>query len=105
MRRKTSEKLNIAGPAIRRLRRSNDWTQKEFAKLLREAGWEDCSRRWISKLESGEATLRDVDLPYLRAVLGESFTNALATLITKVAEATAARRREPASLPQFPQNP
>lgn len=90
-------KLNIAGPLVRRLRRSNDWTQKEFAALLKEAGLKESTRRWVSKLESGKATLRDVDLPPLRAVLGESFSNAFLTLISKTTESPHPTKTQPRS--------
>ncbi len=87
MAREKSTKLNIAGPVIRRLRKSNDWTQKDCAVLLRSAGWKECNRRWVTWLESGEVTLRDVDLPYLHRVFGDPFSTALLTLIARMAEA------------------
>jgi transcriptional regulator with XRE-family HTH domain len=84
--KKDKSRLNISGPLVRKLRKSNDWTQKEFATHLREAGLKESTRRWVSKLESGEVTLRDVDLPYLRSVLGVSFSDAFAALISKTSE-------------------
>jgi transcriptional regulator with XRE-family HTH domain len=89
MGREKSTKLNIAGPLIRRLRKSNDWTQKDFAILLRDAGWKDCNRRWVTRLEAGEVTLRDVDLPYLHKVLGESFSSALLALVNRTSDSLA----------------
>jgi len=77
------KKRNIGGPIIRRLRKGHDWTQKEFAKRLREAGWRKCDRLWVSRLESGRAALRDLDLPYLQAVLGETFTAEMFGFIVK----------------------
>lgn len=88
-------KLNISGPLVRRLRKSNDWTQKEFAKHLREAGLKESTRRWVSKLESGKVTLRDVDLPFLRSVLGMSFSDAFVALISKTPEPSPAVEKQP----------
>lgn len=84
--KKDKSKLNMTGPLVRRLRKSNDWTQRELAALLRESGLKESTRRWVSKLESGDATLRDVDLPHLRAVFGTSFSDAFLALISKMAE-------------------
>ena len=80
-------KGNSSGPIIRRLRKSNDWTQKDFAKKLREAGWKDCDRVWISRLESGDTVVRDIDIPYLQAVLGDDFLSMLAEAFTTRAHA------------------
>ncbi len=85
MKKSRDEKKNLAGPTVRRLRKSNDWTQKEFAKLLREAGWKRCTRGWVSRLEAGDVILRDIDLPYLCAVLGEDFGFEFMVTVSKAA--------------------
>jgi transcriptional regulator with XRE-family HTH domain len=92
--KKHKSKLNITGPLIRKLRKGNDWTQKEFAGLLREAGLKESTRRWVSKLESGQATLRDADLPYLFAVLGVSFSDAFVALISRASGAPTAEVKQ-----------
>lgn len=66
-------KKNITGPMLRKLRKRHGWTQKEFSQKLSEAGWKKCTRGWLSRVESGEVTLRDKDFPYLYAVLGREF--------------------------------
>jgi transcriptional regulator with XRE-family HTH domain len=87
MRKSKRGKLNLAGPLVRRIRRANDWTQKDFAKMLRDAGWKRCTRGWVSRLESGEVTLRDVDLPFLYALFGEDFDTEFRAMMVREAKA------------------
>jgi transcriptional regulator with XRE-family HTH domain len=71
---KKESKMNITGALVRKLRRQRKWTQKEFSRMLRDAGWSKCTRGWLAKVESGEALVRDKDLPYFRALFGEEFS-------------------------------
>lgn len=76
-------KRNICGAVIRRHRKGNDWTQKEFAKRLREIGWKKCDRVAISRMESGNAVVQDIDLSYLHSLLGDRFTkDIISSIIT-----------------------
>lgn len=77
---------NISGALIRKLRKRRDWTQREFSKRLREAGWKKCTRSWLSRIESGEVTLRDRDLPYFYSVMGEEFDAEFGALMFRKVE-------------------
>lgn len=89
---KKPSKRNIAGPLVRRFRKGNDWTQKEFAEKLCGAGWMKCDGGWVSRLESGDVTLRDIDLPYLLAVLGREFGEALIAFLSRRQEKKASTK-------------
>lgn len=58
--------------------------------MLREIGWSKCSRGWLAKVESGEAAVRDKDLPFFRVLLGEEFM----VQFEKLAQRESDERRE-----------
>ena len=92
-----SERSNLAGPVVRKFRKSNDWTQKELAKVLRDFGWKKCDRVWVSRLESGRVILRDIDVAHLQAVFGDEFAVALTERTTSKAHTILATRSLKAS--------
>jgi hypothetical protein len=51
--------------------------------MLVDAGWKKCTRGWLSRVESGEVTLRDKDFPYLYAVLGREFETEFNSFMTQ----------------------
>jgi transcriptional regulator with XRE-family HTH domain len=83
---KKESKMNITGALVRKLRRQRKWTQKEFSLMLRDMGWSKCTRGWLAKVESGEALVRDRDLPYFRALLGEEFSVQFDKLTRKLSD-------------------
>ena len=63
----------LLGIHIRELRVLNGWTQQEFSVLLRQNGFQRCSRALLSQIETGGATIRGHEIYYLRQVFGEIF--------------------------------
>ncbi len=63
---------NIAGPAIRNARRGTDMTQADLSAALRVDFQIDLAPDIISRIESGERTIRDIELVAIAKALNTS---------------------------------
>jgi DNA-binding XRE family transcriptional regulator len=66
---KNVSQLNVIGPQVRKLREQKGWTQGEFAAKLQLEGW-DTSRESVTRLETQDRRVPDLELFILAKVLG-----------------------------------
>ena len=60
---------NVVGPAVRRLRKRQGWSQAKLAERLQDAGW-NISRSGLAKIECRVVWVGDFELIYFVNVFG-----------------------------------
>ncbi len=64
-----AKKINIVGPAVKKLRRARKWTQEDLAGACQLLGW-DVVRETILKIEHGQRRVVDAEVLLLARALG-----------------------------------
>lgn len=67
-----TQRFNVVGPQVRRLRSGKGWSQNDLAIKLQILGMEHASRCKIAKIETRRVWIADEDLIYISRALGVS---------------------------------